>query len=155
MEESIRYNQEIQEVVSLMDVLRSHEYLSRKYRCKGDAYYEIGNHRISMECHNLAAEEERRAKTVRATLEQKLGAAGSLSVPGAEEISRIKMQAEALPSPWNQVGGDFEDACFCARYPRWTRLIPGLWRAREKWKDDPRLMREAPRFMPVNPSWEP
>ena len=77
---------------------------------------------------------------------KKPGAAGSLHSADAEEMDRIRMQAEALPNPWSEEGSDFDDACFCARYPRWTQLIPGLWGAYEKWKDDPRFLQEAPRI---------
>ncbi len=147
--------QEVHEIASLLGVLRSSENLSRKYRCKGDAYYDMGRDRFSMEYHDLAAEEERGAKIIRAKLEETLGAAGSIPAEGPEEMDEIRMRAEALPSPWGEEGGDFDAACFCGRYPRWTRLIPGLWRAYEKWKNDPRFLREAPRFRPADPSWEP
>ncbi|MGO9311904.1 MAG: hypothetical protein ACLQBD_24145 [Syntrophobacteraceae bacterium] len=147
--------QEAHEIASLLAVLRSHEYLSRKYRRKGDAYYDIGSDRFSMEYHNLAAEEERRADAIRTKLEKTLGAAGSIRAADPKEMDRIRMQAGALPSPWSEEESDFDDACFCARYPRWTQLIPGLWDAYEKWKDDPRFLQEAPGFRPTNPSWEP
>jgi hypothetical protein len=147
--------QEIREISSLLAALKSHEYLSRKYRCKGDVYYDIGSHRFSMEYHNLAAEEEQRAKGIRTKLEEMLGAPGSIRAAGPKEIDKIRMQAKALPDPWSDGESDFDDACFCARYPRWTQLIPVLWGAYEEWKDDPRFLQEAPRFRPINPSWRP
>ncbi len=147
--------QEVHEIASLLDLLRSREYMSRKYRFKGNAWYEIGNHRFSMEYHNLAAEEERSAGAIRSRLEETLGTAGSIPAPDPEVMPAMRTNAEALPNPWVDEQSDFDGACFCARYPRWTRFIPELWRAYERWKDDPRLLREAPRFMPVDPSWQP
>lgn len=44
---------------------------------------------------------------------------------------------------WRQVEG------------RWARLVPGLAQAYDRWKKDPRLLREAPRFRPVHPEWIP
>ncbi|MGA2403063.1 MAG: hypothetical protein ABSG91_15380 [Syntrophobacteraceae bacterium] len=151
----LKNSEDVHEIACLLDVLRSREYLSQKYRSKGDAYYDMGNDRISMEHHNLAAEEERRAKTIRAKLEKALGAPGSLPPPDAELMNGIRMTAEAFPNPWSEEDGDFDKACFCARYPRWTQIIPRLWRLYEKWKDDPRFLREAPRFRPTNPAWKP
>ena len=147
--------QETHEIFSLLEVLQAHEYTSRKYRCKGDAYYDIGSHRLSMECHNLGAEEEQRAEAIRTKLEERLGAAGSIRAAGPKEKEKIRVQAKALPDPWSDGESDFDDACFYARFPRWTQLIPGLWGAYEKWKDDPRFLQEAPRFRPTNPSWRP
>lgn len=74
-------DQEALDIASLLDALRTHEYLSRKYRFKGDEYYEIGNDRFSMEYHNRAAEEERSAKTMLVELEERLGPAGSILSP--------------------------------------------------------------------------
>ncbi len=147
--------QEAPYIASLLDSLQTHEYLSRKYRVKGDEWYEIGNDRFSMEYHNLAAEEDRRVRAILIELEDRLGPAGSILSPGSERIEDIIVKAEALPSPWSEEEGDFDSACFFARYPRWARLIPGLCSAYETWKDDPRFLAEAPKFRPVNPSWKP
>jgi hypothetical protein len=148
-------DQQVQEIASLLDALRTREYLSRKFRFKGDAWYDIGNNRFSMEYHTLAGEEERRAREVRSRIEETLGAAGSIPAPDPQVLPAIRMKAEALPDPWTGEQNDFDEACFCARYPSWARFIPKLWRAFERWKDDPRFLREAPRFMPVDPSWKP
>ena len=143
-------------IASRLDMLRIYEYNSRKYRCKGDEYYEIGNQRFSMEYHNLAAEEERRAKEIRRELNDRLGPPGSLLSPGPERMEDMKALAEALPNPWTGDGGqEFDKACFAARYPRWARLIPELWSAQEHWKDDPRFLVQAPYFRPIDPSWRP
>jgi hypothetical protein len=148
--------EEALDIASLLDSLQTHEYLSRKYRVKGDEWYEMGNNRFSMEYHNLAAEEDRRIRAIRIELESKLGPAGSILSPGSEGIEDRRVKAEPLPSPWGEEEDrDFDSACFYARYPRWTRLIPGLCSAYEKWKDDPRFLAEAPNFRPVNPSWKP
>jgi hypothetical protein len=147
---------EAPDIASLLASLQTHEYLSRKYRVKGDEWYEIGNNHFSMEYHNLAAEEDRRIRAILIELEDRLGPAGSILPPGSERIEDIKVKAEALPSPWTEEKeGDFDNACFFARYPRWTRLVPGLCSAYEKWKDDPRFLAEAPKFRPINPSWKP
>ena len=148
--------QEVLDITSRLDSLRTHEYLSRKYRVKGDEWYEIGNKRFSMEYHNLASEEDRKVRAILIELESRLGPAGSILSPGSEGIEDRRVKAEALPSPWSEEEGrDFDSACFYARYPRWTRLVPGLCSAYEKWKDDPRFLAEAPKFSPVNPSWKP
>ncbi|MGA2027256.1 MAG: hypothetical protein ABSH17_09350 [Syntrophobacteraceae bacterium] len=148
--------QEALHIASLLDSLQTHEYLCRKYRCKGDEWYEIGNNRFSMEYHNLAAEEDRSVRAILIELEGSLGPAGSILSPGSERIEDIRMKAEALPSPWSEEeDADFDSACFFARYPRWTRFVPGLCSAYEKWKDDPRFLAEAPKFRPINPSWKP
>jgi hypothetical protein len=148
--------EEALDIASLLDSLQTHEYLSRKYRVKGDEWYEMGNNRFSMEYHNLAAEEDRRIRAILIELESKLGPAGSILSPGSEGIEDRRVKAEPLPSPWGEEEDrDFDSACFYARYPRWTRLIPGLCSAYEKWKDDPRFLAEAPNFRPVNPSWKP
>jgi len=146
---------EAEEVIFMLEALRSHEYLSRKYRYKGDAYYDAGNDRFSMEYHNLAAEEEKKARDLRTRIGNILGPAGEISTPGPSEIDLIRRDAEALPNPWISGLDDFDQACFCARYPRWTPFAPRLWCAYEKWKDDPRFWSEAPRFRPANPTWEP
>lgn len=142
------------DIASLLDSLQTNEYLSRKHRFKGDEWYEIGNGSLSMEHHNLAAEQDRRARAIRIELEERLGPAGSILPPDLERMEDIRVEAEVLPSPWSVgEGSDFESACFFARYPRWSRLIPGLCNAYERWKDDPRFLAEAPRFRPVNPLW--
>ncbi len=89
--------QEALDIASSLDALRTHEYLARKYRFKGDAYYEIGNDRFSMEYHNLAAEEERRAKVILIKLEERLGPAGSILSPDSERMEDIRVKAEGAP----------------------------------------------------------
>ena len=122
----LKNSEDVHEIACLLDVLRSREYLSQKYRSKGDAYYDMGNDRISMEHHNLAAEEERRAKTIRAKLEKALGAPGSLPPPDAELMNGIRMTAEALPNPWSEEDGDFDKACFVRVIRDGRRLYPGF-----------------------------
>ena len=145
---------EVADIALLLDALRTREYLSRKYRFKGDEYYEIGNHRFSMEYHNLAAQEEREARAILVRLEASLGPAGSLPLPDSQQMRDRRERADALPSPWLE-GEDFDRACFVGRYPLWTRFIAELWNAYEKWKDDPRFWAEAPKFRPIDNSWRP
>ena len=94
--------QDASDIASLLDSLQTHEYLSRKYRVKGDEWYEIGNDRFSMEYHNLAAEEDRRVRAILIELEDRLGPAGSILSPGSERIEDIRVKAEALPGPWSE-----------------------------------------------------
>jgi hypothetical protein len=91
--------EEALDIASLLDSLQTHEYLSRKYRVKGDEWYEMGNNRFSMEYHNLAAEEDRRIRAILIELESKLGPAGSILSPGSEGIEDRRVKADHSPVP--------------------------------------------------------
>lgn len=147
--------QERDRIAGWLEALQLHEYFSRKYRFKGDAWYELKNERFSMEYHHLAAEEERKAEELAARLEDEFGPGGSIDLPDQKALETIEGQEQILSDPWGDEGGDFEDACFYARYPLWAEFMPKLLRAYERWKADPRFLREAPKFLPVNPSWKP
>ena len=146
---------ETDDIAGWLDSLQSHEYLARKYRFKGDAWYDMKNERLSMEYHNLAADEERQAKEIAARLEERLGQGGEINMPGPEEMEMIRRRASALSDPWDDDPACFDDACFYARHPQWGMFVKKLSLTYQQWKDDPRFLQEAPNFRPVNPGWEP
>lgn len=143
------------DIAERLDTLCRHEYFGRKYRARGDWAYERGNERSSMEYHAMAAKEEEAARPVREELQRMLGDPGAPELPDAEALAACRWQAQGLPNPWAAESGDFDDACFHARYPRWAGRVPRFRDAHERWQADPRLWAEAPRFRPICPDWEP
>lgn len=145
----------VKQAIPLIDRLRTHDYAVRKYRARGDAWYEMGNQRASMEYHGLAAAEERKLAEIENLLEDLLGPRGALPDWLAGDSAAAREAAAALPDPWRDRRGNFDEACFFARYPRWAGVAPEPAEAFAAWRDDPRFLREAPRFRPVNPDWLP
>jgi bifunctional DNase/RNase len=145
------------DIQSWLQDLQWRELQERKYRFKGDVYYE-GNplSSLAIDCYDAAREEKRKAAEIHEKLRRILGDPGHIACPeDATMIKGINQRALSLPDPWKDERGGFDDACFYARHPRWSEHVARLRDAYDRWRDDPRFLSEAPDFRPRNPSWEP
>ena len=141
----------LKQTETLLDALLIAEYSIRKYRTRGDAKAECGNHRAATEYHALAATEVTRAREILAKLNFLHGTDGGPGVVlvGVLELARI--QKAFLKSV--QDSPSFEDACFYRRHPIWASRVDRYQASHEKWNGKPELETMAPGFHPIYDGW--
>jgi hypothetical protein len=142
------------EICEWLKELQECERMGRRYRFRGDAFYEAKREQACMECHAMAAEWEKRADGIAERLSKALGPGGIPAEP-EESAGEAVAAAAGMTDPWQDPRGGFDDACFYARHPLWAEFAAEIAEAHRRWKDDPRFLREAPRYRPVNRAWEP
>lgn len=138
-------------VESLLDALAMHEHDVRKYRTRGDARAEHGNHRSATEYHILASQSSRLARNICSQLTEILGPDGGPGLPVAAVLQLAAKHSPILATVADQ--GSFEDACFYMRHPHWARLSGKLLQAYRRWLDTPALQGMAPEYHPIWSSW--
>jgi hypothetical protein len=135
----------------LLEALATHEYFIRKYRTRGDARADQGNHRSSTEYHLLASQESAKRTHIVAQLVALLGPDGGPNLPVAGVLAAATRQAAALAAVDDQ--SSFEDACFLRRHPRWAQMIDKYTQANRRWAGTAALEAVAPGCHPIWISW--
>ena len=138
-------------VVALIEALEMREYNERKYRTRGDARAEEGNHRSSTEYHLLASQESKRARELMSQLAETLGPDGGPGWPIAGVLRLARQQAKFLASVDDI--DSFEAACFFRRHPKWGQMSDKYLNAHRRWFDTQELEGMAPEYLPIWPSW--
>jgi hypothetical protein len=141
------------EIITLLNDLKSNDYFAFKDRTKADDWYEQGRSDFSNGFHGQGAWKEEKVREIEKRLEALLGPRGKWLVVDDEPREVLRQRARELPAPEVIAVSSFIGACFYARYPNWASHSPDLVRAYEEWRDDPRFLLQSPRFRPINPDW--